>query len=116
MYMVQNQRELWKHIQSENLATAAYKLTVLITKITESATGEIILHRTSKIILKRKKDFVETWKDIRPITIMPAIYMVVDKITNSYLRNKLQPLINNHQNCARSGMSTSTAKMNHYTH
>ena len=52
-----NQRELWEHIQSENLATAAYKLAVLIRKITESTTGEIILHRTSKIILKRKKRF-----------------------------------------------------------
>ena len=29
-----NQRELWEHIQSENLATAAYKLAVLIRKIT----------------------------------------------------------------------------------
>ena len=107
-----NQRELWKHIYSENLETAAYKLAVLIKKISESTTGEIILHRTSKIILKRKKDFVETWKDVRPITIMPAIFMVVDKITNAYLKNKLHPLIYNHQHGARSGMSTATAKMN----
>ena len=107
-----NQRELWEHIYSENLATAAYKLAVLIGKITESTTGEIILHRTSKIILKKKKDFVESWKDVRPITIMPAVFMVVDKITNAYLKNKLQPLIYNHQHGARSGMSTATAKMN----
>ena len=38
--------------------------------------------------------------------------MVVDKITNDYLKNKLQPLIYNHQHGARSGMSTATAKMN----
>ena len=43
---------------------------------------------------------------------MPAFYIVVVKITNSYLKNKLQPLIYNHQHCARSGMSTATAKMN----
>jgi len=107
-----DERELWEHIQTENLATAAYKLAALIRKITESTTGKIILHRTSKIILKRKKDFVETWKNVRPITIMPAIYMEEDKITNAYLKNKLQPLIYNHQHGARSGMSTATAKMN----
>ena len=63
-----------------------------------------MIHRTSKIILKKKKDFVESWKDVRPITIMPAIYMVIDKLTNAYLKQKLQSLIYNHQHGARSGM------------
>ena len=43
---------------------------------------------------------------------MPAIYMVIDKLTNAYLKQKLQSLIYNHQHGARSGMSTATAKMN----
>ena len=55
---------------------------------------------------------VETWKDVRPITIMPVIYMVIDKLTNTYLKQKLQPLIYNLQHGAGSEMSTATAKMN----
>ena len=38
--------------------------------------------------------------------------MVIDKLTNAYLKQKLQSLIYNHQHGARSGMSTSRAKMN----
>ena len=107
-----SQRELWEHIQSENLQMAAYKLAQLIQNVTISQTGETLIHRTSKIILKKKKDFIESWKDVRPITIMPALFMVTDKITNAYLKIKLQPLIYNHQHGARTGMSTATAKMN----
>ena len=37
--------------------------------------------------------------------------MVVDKITNVYLNNKLQPLIYNYQRCPSSGMGRATSKM-----
>ena len=60
-----SQRELWEYISSENLQTAAYKLAIIIKNLTLSPTGETIIHRTSKIILKKKKDYVETWKDVR---------------------------------------------------
>ena len=38
--------------------------------------------------------------------------MITDKITNEYLKKKLQPLIYDHQHGVRCGMSTVTAKMN----
>ena len=107
-----SQREIWNYIKAENLKLSAYKLAFIIKNAANCETGDQLIHRTSKIILKKKKDFVETWKDVRAITIMPAIYMLTDKITNQYLKQKLQPLIYDHQHGARCGMSTATAKMN----
>ena len=104
------------YIKAENLKISAYKLAFIIKNAANSETGDHLIHRTSKNIPKKKKDFVETWKDVSPITIMQAIYMITDKITNEYLKKKLQPLIYDHQHGARCIMSTATAKMNLLTH
>ena len=107
-----NQRELFEHIKSKNIYTAALKLANIIQNASMSEEGKLLIHRTSKIILKKKKDFVNSWKDVRGISIMPAIYMIIDKLSNKYLKEKLHPLIYTQQHGARKGMSTATAKMN----
>ena len=50
-----NQRELWEYISDKNIYQAALKLAFIIQNSSGSQTGEILLHRTSKIILKKRK-------------------------------------------------------------
>ena len=39
-----------------------------------------LFHTTSKTMLKKKKDEIMTYADLRSISIMPSIIMVFDKI------------------------------------
>ena len=50
-----NQGEVWEHITSENPQTSTIKLVIIIKNLSLSPTGEIMIHRTSKIILKKRK-------------------------------------------------------------
>ena len=47
-----------------------------------SEEGKLLIHRTSKIILKKKNDYANSWKDVRGISIMQAIYIIIDKSSN----------------------------------
>ena len=50
-----SQREIWNYIKAENLKLSAYKLAFIIKNAANSETGDQLIHRTSKIILKKRK-------------------------------------------------------------
>ena len=52
-----SQRELWNYIKAENLKLSAYKLAFIIKNAANIETGDQLIHRTSKIILKKKERF-----------------------------------------------------------
>ena len=81
-----NQGELWESIYDKNIHQAALKLAIIIQNSSRSQTGDILLHRTSKKKKKKKKDTIETWKDGRAMSIMPAIFMIDHLQANKCLR------------------------------
>ena len=93
-----SQREIIHLIKAQNLYDTALRAKYLIQRVIENLTSEIFIHNTCKILLKQKKETIENSKDLRPISIMPAIIMVVDKIANQYLQPHIQkiPFINQH--------------------
>ena len=78
-----NQREIALITNGDNLYETARRAKYILEKSASSQTGNLLIHNTSKILLKQKKEIVESSKDLRPISIMPAIIMVIDKIVNS---------------------------------
>ena len=107
-----SQREIAQLINGNNLYETALRAKYILEKSISSKTGNLLIHSTSKILLKQKKETIQSSKDLRPISIMPAIIMVIDKITNQYLQPFIQALQLPKQHGARKGFSTNTAKMN----
>ncbi len=101
-----------KIIRKENLAETAKSFDKLLIGIQKTPQVNLLIHRTSKILLKKKTEITDSWKDLRPITIMPAIYMVFDKIIMQGRKSSLKTYNWGQQNGAREGFSVTTAKMN----
>lgn len=105
-----SQRELIQLIRGNNLNETAIRAKYVIEKAISNPTGNLLIHSTSKILLKQKKEIIESSKDLRPISIMPTIIMACDKIANCYLKSYIEKLTFRKQHRARRG--TSTAKLN----
>ena len=106
------QKEIMKIIVGKNLQETCQKLKNIIQNTLKSENKHLLFHNTSKIILKKKKDNIESWKDLRPITITPAIIMIHDKILLAYLKSEIDSTFSMKQHGARPGLSTNTAKLN----
>lgn len=106
------QKEIMKIIVGNNLKETSQKLKNLIHNTSNSENKSLLFNNTSKIILKKKKDYIESWKDLRAITITPAIIMIHDKILLTYIRAEIDSIFSKKQHGARPGLSTNTAKLN----
>ena len=100
-----------KIIRKQNLAETARAFDKLLLGIQKTPQVNLLIHRTSKILLKKKTEITETWKDLRPIAIMPAIYMVFVKIIMQGLKPSLKTFNWGQQHGEREGFSVTTAKM-----
>ena len=76
---------------SKKLIDTANNFLKLLYKIELSQGSKFIIHTTSRIILKKKKQNIETWSDLRSISIMPAMIMVHDKILRSIITAIIDP-------------------------
>jgi len=79
-----------KIIGKENLAETAKAFEKLLLGIQKTPQANLLTHRTSKILLKKKIEITQSWIDLRPIAIMPAIYIVFDKIIMQGLKPSLK--------------------------
>ena len=84
------QRELMKKFIKENLGETAKAFDKLLLGIQKTSQTNLLIHRTSKILLKKKTEITELWKTLRPIAIMSAIYMVFYKIIMQGLKPSLK--------------------------
>ena len=80
------QRELMKIVRGANLKDNAKRFKYILDNLKNNKTSKILIHNLSKLLLKKKKDNVESINDLRGIAIMPAVIMVLDKITFFYIQ------------------------------
>ena len=106
------QRELMKIVRGSNLNETAKRFKYILDKLKHNKTNKIIIHNISKLLLKKKKDIIESMNDLRGIAIMPAIIMVLDKITILYSSPMGNRMLSKYQHGGRTQYSTNTAKMN----
>ena len=97
--------------KAKDLIDAARNFLQLLEKIKNSQNSHIVIHTTSRTILKKKKENVETWADLRSLSIMPAIIMVHDKILRSIVKSILHPNLNDNQFGGRKGQDTTLARI-----
>ena len=107
-----NQREIFKIITENNLKKTAENFKYMIINTYRAKNNNFFVHNISKIIFKKMKDNIEPRKDLRAITITPAIIMVHDKILMTYLKKEIDEIFSKKQHGARPGLITNTAKLN----
>ena len=66
---------------------------------------------SNTVILKKKKENIENWTDIRSLNIMPAAIMVHDKILISIIISILHPNLNENHFGGRKGLDSTLAKI-----
>ena len=77
--------------QDNKLITVAKNFKRLISYIKIAENKEIIGHLTTKIILKKKREDVCSYSDLRCLSTVPALLMVHDKILYSIIVKMLEP-------------------------
>ena len=82
-----SQREIMKIIKGNNLKETALNFKIIIKQVFEADKGELFLHRTSKFFFKKKKDTIESFKDLRALAISPTSVMIIDKLASQQIRN-----------------------------
>ena len=55
--------------------------------------GSFLLHRSSKLLLKKKKENINSFRDLRGISILPSILMVLDKISINFKKNQVNQFL-----------------------
>ena len=106
-----SQRELMKIIIGDNLKNTIQRLKYLLQRIYPCTNREIILHRTTKTFFKKKKEIIEDYKDLRMLSIMPAIIMIIDKSISPILKELTKNKIASNQHGARAEHNINTAKI-----
>ena len=88
-----SQKTIMKMInnKTKNIVEIANNFLKLLEKLKISQNSNIIIHTTSRIILKKKKENIENWTDLRSLNIMPAAIMVHDKILRSINNLNITP-------------------------
>jgi len=106
-----NQRDIMNLIKSKTMQETIIKYRWIIQSVTNNKTGAFLLHRTSKLLLKKKKENVTSYSDLRGISIMPAILMVLDKLTINFIKNTINQFLNKNQHGGHKGYNTNSAKL-----
>ena len=104
---------IMKNIKSKDnkLITIAKNFRYLISIIKLAENKEIFGHLITKTILKKKREYINTYSDLRCISIVPSLIMVHDKILYSIIIDMLEPKLNKNQFGGRKGLDTTLAKI-----
>ena len=87
-----SQYVIMKNIKSQDnkLITVAKNFKKLITFIKVGENKEIFGHLITRTILKKKMEYINTYSDLRCISIVPSLIMEHDKILYSIIINMLE--------------------------
>jgi len=90
-----SQRQIIELVASENLKQTINKFKWFISTIIKQQDAKLVIHNTSKIMLKKKKQEIAGYKDFRALSTMPATIMVFDKIIavaiDKEIKSKMSP-------------------------
>ena len=86
-----------KYIKSQNHFLTMENYFILIKQTLQSQTSSLLFHNYSKLILKKKKDNIQTYADLRGISIMPAWQMILNKLLFPIIHKHTIPAIATNQ-------------------
>ncbi|MGL4948070.1 MAG: hypothetical protein ACRC42_01650, partial [Mycoplasma sp.] len=106
-----SQKEIITMIRDDNSVKTLSNLYKWITNIIKNPNISMIIHQTSKLILKKKTSIINSYEDLRGIAIMPVIVMVFDKLISPYIKDITEPLISKQQFAWRQQSDTNIARL-----
>jgi hypothetical protein len=71
---------------------------------------EIFAHGYSRVVLFRKVEDVSSWTQLRPISIIPAWLITLEKIVKPIVENSIQPRLSRYQHGFKRDSSIYVAK------
>ena len=98
-------------IKNKTLNEIILKYQWIIKAAADNKSGAFLVHRTSKLLLKKKKENIQSFCDLRGISIIPAILMILDKISINIIKKQVNQFLNKMQYVGRKGYSTNSAKL-----
>ena len=84
-------------ISKDNLQESLERFHFLLLKSWEVENKMLFFHTISKLFLLMKCDIINSHKDLRGISIMPAIIMIADKLILPIIKGKITPTLAVHQ-------------------
>ena len=109
-----SQRTLLQAIRGRNAYEDLVNYANIAQAAKESDDPDLFFHNISRVILFKKIDEVSTWKDLRPISILPAAIIILEKLTLPILKNAIKSGISITQYAARDGSDCNLAKLRMY--
>ena len=92
-----SQRDIIHIIKGENTHQDLLNLTTLLYRLWSNSGRTLFFHRTSKVILFKKLQEIRDFRDTRPISIIPAVIMVMQKIISPIIKEIIKGKINKYQ-------------------
>ena len=104
-------RETIKLVRGVDLKETVSNFEKLLNKIKNSINIDIIAHNKSRVILFKKKEAIESFSDLRPISVMPALIMAFEKIISTPLKWFIQYATSDQQYAVRARSDVNLAKI-----
>ena len=106
-----SQQEIIAAIAGANLSESFNKMATLIHGVIKDPENtRLFLHTTSKMMLKKKTPNPTTYDQLRPLSIMPAWVMCIDKLLYPYIKEKMKGIISTTQYGNPEGADITMAK------
>ena len=101
-------------IGRENLKQTINKFKWFISTIIKQQDARLVIHNTSKIMLKKKKQEIAGYEDLRALSIMPATVMTFDKTIAAAIDKEIKSKMSPNQHEEREKQGTNTTKIAMY--
>lgn len=91
-------QDIFKIIQGDNLKQQFLNFQFFLNTVWKIENGrKLVLHRTSRVILFKKIPEIVSYKDLRPISIMPAVIITLEKLIAPVVKIGIKGKISNVQ-------------------
>ena len=104
------QKILIDMIKDNEILSSLNKFSYIIQKFSENNSIEILIHNFIRIVLIKKRDEIESYKDLRPISILPAWLITLEKLAKPIVYKIINKKITLNQFGFKSGSDCNLAK------
>ena len=105
-----SQRNLINMILDDDYKRVIDKFTTILVQLSNNNCVDILIHNFIKVVLIKKKDEINNSKDLRPISILPAWLITLEKICKPLVDKLINNKITNSQFGFKKGSSCSIGK------
>ena len=104
------QNMLIKAIKGDSIDNTIIKFTYIIEVLSNNDCISTFIHNYIKVLLIKKKDEADSYKDLRPIAILPAWLITLEKIAKNAVNKIISPKITENQFGFKEGFDCNIAK------